>query len=330
MKEVLIVLIHAAHLLCVNVAGGGPLVCLWLEWRESRGDALAGRAGRFLAVASVPLLVVGILLGVALGWMLWSPMYQQVISDLGSRITWGIAEVVFSLVLLGLYAAWWRYSVNTSRWSRIARAILPLAACTNLLYHFPLLFVIIGQFVSQPDYESKPIDSAAFRSLLMNGEVLARAAHFWVASLAVSGVALMVYALRIGRREDNSEDTERIAIWGGRIALVPTLLQIPIGLWVLLNLPNDGPRRLMGDDLAGTILLGLSVVLALLLMHQLSSVAMGNTKRSALIRSVVVMILIVVLMTGTLRRAKTGAHADEAIGQKREPARSEVTKWQSN
>src|SRR5688500_10052682 len=42
-------LLLAAHLLCVNVAAGGPLVAAWLDWRGVRGDEAAGRAARWLA-----------------------------------------------------------------------------------------------------------------------------------------------------------------------------------------------------------------------------------------------------------------------------------------
>jgi hypothetical protein len=53
--EIAMTLLLAAHLLCVNVAGGGPIVGAWLDWKGTRGsEAGAGAAekrsslGRYL------------------------------------------------------------------------------------------------------------------------------------------------------------------------------------------------------------------------------------------------------------------------------------------
>jgi hypothetical protein len=46
--QLVLVLVFAAHLLCVNVASAGPLVAAGLDWLEGRGNRLAGEAGRYL------------------------------------------------------------------------------------------------------------------------------------------------------------------------------------------------------------------------------------------------------------------------------------------
>src|SRR5947207_6339075 len=56
-------LLLSAHLLCVNVASGGPLVAASLDWRGTRGDGAAAKAAAYLGRASL----VGLLAGAALG-----------------------------------------------------------------------------------------------------------------------------------------------------------------------------------------------------------------------------------------------------------------------
>src|SRR5262245_37683618 len=54
--EPVFTLLLIAHLLCVNVAAGGPLVCFWLEWRR---DDLARRVARSLGRWALVTLAIG-------------------------------------------------------------------------------------------------------------------------------------------------------------------------------------------------------------------------------------------------------------------------------
>jgi len=85
---------------------------------------------------------------------------------------------------------------------------------------------------------------------------------------------------------------------------MPTLLQILVGLWLLLTLPAGAQSSLMGTDLLGTSLLGISVLSALGLMHVLSAGAMGEVDQRLSRKAMVLMAIIVVLMSATLRRVR--------------------------
>ncbi|MCH7729496.1 MAG: hypothetical protein IH991_23915, partial [Planctomycetes bacterium] len=189
MGELGLILILSLHLICVNVSAGAPLVCVWLEWREGKGDRVAGQAGRYLAFAAVWLFLLGILLGLGLGYLLWSDHYRNVLMQIRSRVVFGIWEIAFSLVLMAAHAFWWKAAPTCSRKVRMVRSLLPLMAGTNLLYHFPGLFAIISK-LSYPSAGVEPIGSADFRGLMFSSEVMARSVHFWLASLAVTGVVL--------------------------------------------------------------------------------------------------------------------------------------------
>ena len=76
--------------------------------------------------------------------------------------------------------------------------------------------------------------------------------------------------------------------------LIPLL---PVGVWLVTQLPASQQQSLLGSDPLTTLLLGLSVMTALWLMHLLAAAAFGETDRKTSGRSVAVMLLIVTLMT---------------------------------
>jgi len=303
--EVVVSLVLSLHLLCVNVAVAAPLICLWCEWREARGSSLAGELGRFLARSAVVLFCAGMLAGLLVGVLVWSDKYASVLSHLESKVLFGIAELVFSLVLLTVYVPWWNRFPVCSKGHRALRSLLPLLAGTNLMYHFPLLFVIISNLTQLKSVPKGTLDAAGFRELMVDGEVIARVVHFWLASVAVTGGLIVWRAWRMMRDDTDNQKAASTALWGGRIAALPTILQLPVGIWLVLELPRGVQNGFMGGNLAATVLFGTSLVMALWLMHKCAAVALGDTKPRTLVAAMIAMIVVVVLMTGTLRAAKS-------------------------
>jgi hypothetical protein len=299
LSELILASLLAGHLLCVNVASAGPLVSIWLDWREAGGDDLAGKAGRFLSWTATTLLILGSCLGLLLGVCLWSDDYRTLLEIFQRRVSFGIWEIVFSLFLMLLCSVWWHLRRHTSRGGRILRTMLQFLAGTNLLYHFPFLFVILSDISKgRTEAPAEAIGSAQFRQLIADGSVLARVTHIWLASFAVTGLVLIVFAIRT----TTDSESARAGRWGGRLALLATVLQIPAGVWVLVQLPRAAQLGMLGGDpLASCLLLG-SIMLTLVLLHSLSAVAFGEAHRRALVQSTSVMILIVFLMTAVLRR----------------------------
>ncbi|HEX5102871.1 MAG TPA: hypothetical protein VFV87_03620, partial [Pirellulaceae bacterium] len=66
MLDLATTIVLIAHLLCVNVAAGAPILCVWLEWR---GDRLARKAAAYLGGMGLVTLIAGGLLGLAVGWL---------------------------------------------------------------------------------------------------------------------------------------------------------------------------------------------------------------------------------------------------------------------
>jgi hypothetical protein len=309
----------AFHLLCMNIAAAGPLVCAWLDWRSARGDEAAHRAAKFLARTSLAMFVVGAVFGILVAALFWNDAYHDLMHVFMYKIKWGAGELLFSLILMTLYAAIVTRGAPRGLAGKLGRAFIAILSGMNLLYHFPVLFIVISEVAGGYLEMPEKVDAAIFRNLMTESSVLARSVHFWVASFAVTGVALISFGKRLLRNDETQDIGSRIAIWGARIALVPTLLQILVGIWVLSVLPPLMQQRLMGRDLLTASAFGLSLIGALWLMHQLSAVAFGDTKPRTLKMAIHLMYAVVILMTFTSRLALARpAHADN-------PAKLEVS-----
>ena len=120
-------------------------------------------------------------------------------------------------------------------------------AGTNLLYHFPFLFLIISDVAAGHYVLEEAVDSARFRQFLVDPSIVARVVHFWLASFAVTGATLMLFSNK-GEAEE-AKDRKRYSIWGARLALAVTVCQLPVGLWVLSQLPRAAQQNVLGGDL---------------------------------------------------------------------------------
>ena len=303
MLQIFIGIVLGAHLLFVSLAAAGPLVAIGLQWRAPR-DPLAAGVGRRLAWLSVAALVIGAVLGLAVGAGLWNDAYAVVLRRLSSRIFFGVIELCFSLVLLLAYAVWWRRPPERAV-LRIVHGALAMLAGTNLLYHFPLLFVVLSDLVSTQSVHGESMGAGDFRELVSRPYVIARAVHFVLAAGVVAGAAVIGIAWHSGGQTESPD--RRAAMWGARIAIVPGLLQIPVGFWMISQMPAAVQRRIMGSDgLAGVLLL-LSVAIALWLLHQLSALAIGELTPRLMARTVLLTVILVVMMTVAGRRAHDDA-----------------------
>ena len=290
-------LLLAIHLLCVNLAGTGPLLLLWLEWKSHHGDTLATRLAQRLSIWSIAALFAGALTGLIVGMAYWSDSYQQALADvLMPKVKWAIAELGFSAVLMVAVALWWSKRPNVKRSWRWLRSGLNLLAGTNLIYHFPLLLLVLAQFrLGQLD-SSEMVTSAQFRVLITQPAVLSRAVHFIVASFAVTGIAFVVMAKLDLRRQLDASDAERTASWGARIALSSTLMQIPIGIWLVSHMPAPSQSQLMGKDPLALVALIAGILLTLGLLQSLAAISFGEKDKRHWSRAIWLMMFTVASM----------------------------------
>ena len=282
------------------MASGSPLICAWLEWR---GGLVELRASRSLVSLSIATLVLGGVLGLALGALKGTSDYWQLwVGPLGYKAAWGVLELMFSLVLLIGCWLWAGRQRSAARWPRIARAALLVLAATNLLYHFPFLFIVANRvWMEGLPAGHTSIDAATFRQLMMAQDTPALAVHVMLASVAVSGLVLAILGLQ--------QADSRLIGWGGRWSLAATLVQLPVGLWILGTMPADLQSRVLGTDGFATALFLISVVATLWLARELASLSMGESSRLAVLRSCAAMLIVVSLMTTLDQHARRVAAA---------------------
>jgi hypothetical protein len=302
----------SVHLLAMNVASAGPLLCVWLRGRGRRGDEVAFSAGRRLAYLAVGAIMVGVATGGALllaAWIDADQGYWEALTRFPSReLAYAAGEVVFSLVCLVVYAGMWnRWPTRLGDWLHGLWAVL---AATNLLYHFPPLMAVLGTLAVRPEFALEPvITRGVFRPLMVRPEILSQSVHFAIASLAVSAIVLMEVAGRLRRQAIELAAAQSAAgaaragqliRVGAATALATSLAQLFVGAWVLMVLPLSARNSLVGSDWLATGLFFLAVVATFALLHLLAIVALGDTHDRSVRRCGTLMVAVVVLMTGLL------------------------------
>jgi hypothetical protein len=312
--DVVLTLLLTAHLLCVNVASGGPVVGAWLDWQGWRGHEAAARAARSLARWSLAGFLAGAALGLVIGWLKWDPQYRALwLGPLSYKLLWAGLEAIFSLVLL---VGWWLClpgRAGGSGAAMAARGVAAILAATNLLYHFPVLFSIAARLHDTGQIAGERIGGAAFRQQMIIGETPALATHAVLASLAAAGVMLLTLSLRY-RRAGDEGGAGSIAVWGARWALAPSIAQLPVGLWTLAALPPAAQTQIMGGESAGTLLFVGALCATLWLVRDLAKIALGETQRPLLVRAITAMVLTVLLMTATQQRTRTAPQPNPSAG----------------
>lgn len=305
-------LLLTLHLLLVDVAMVGPLLAAWYDWRGvKRGEPALREMARKLALASLVTLAAGIVVGGVLlaGRYFTDERYMGAVAAVPrDRLWFALAELVFSLGCLTLYFALWR------RWQRGRwfHRLLAIAAASNLMMHFPALFAVISLISTRPGLMGRVLERDEFRRLLIDGQVLSRVVHVWLAALAVTGLVVVWLAIRALPPEgdgDISSDTNaggglrlRAIRSGGRLALTATMLQFPVGLWVALAMPEAAREPLLGGDAVASLLFLAALMLAMLQMHMLSALVLSQPTARQARRATAVLVALILLMVGTRLR----------------------------
>jgi hypothetical protein len=288
------------HLLAMNVASAGPLVCIWLQVRGRRGEEAAWQAGKSLSRWAVAGLFLGVVAGMAQGVMAWFDPSQGFADAVArfprSAVANFVGEVLFAFACLGIYAGEW------TRWRNRPwlHGLFAVLATTNLLYHFPPLMVVLNALAVRPEMVVEPtITRDIYRPLMLRPEILSQSLHFVVASVAAAGVALIFIARR--QRTAEPEGAQGLIVAGARIALAASLVQLAGGIWLLFELSPVARGGLTGDALLATGLFIAAIVVTLGLLHLLATIALGDTCDENVRRCVLLFLGVVFLMTTMLR-----------------------------
>ena len=316
-------IVLAAHLLLMNIAASGPLASVIIQFARKDDEQATRRLGQKVAGASLACFLLGAVFGVLGGWLMWLGGEARYFESLGrfpSKIFFGLWELGFYVLCLGAYIGWWKLRPPKSTGGNIALALVGLAAATNLLWHFPSLMTAVAH-VAATEPAGEAYDASAFRTLMFSAPVMSRWLHVWMASFATTGLFVSWYAHRLQRERENTPNVlQRASAWGGRTALVVTLCQLPIGMWLLVSSRQVEQDRLMGGELLPALFLLTSVVLALALMHQLAAIALsGGAPRNVTIAALL-LVATITLMSATLLLARGDAFRSAILSPLHIPA----------
>ena len=301
MIALVVVILLTFHLLSMNVSSGGPLLCAWLEWRGSRAeDGQSTKLAQAMALWSILLLLVGTAIGVVLVLVSMATGDRHLVDVLPlfrHKVGWGVLELICSFVWMGGYWAWLAWARPRTWATCTLHRLVAIASATNLLYHFPPLLTVMARAARGEIRVDGPVTPDIFRTLAFSSNVMAHAVHFALASLAVSALFLTWLARRAAQ-------PRQFFVVGARFALVATVLQIPIGIWLLISTSAAAQSRLLGGSAGGTGCFVASMLCAFYLLQTLAMVAVGEATEKLVRRSHWLLLLTVTLMVGTLHFAR--------------------------
>ena len=297
----MIILVLSAHLVAMNLASAGPLFCIWLGRRGEGNDPAWDELGRKLAWLSCGAMFFGMFLGG--GQMLFSTSagLLNALARLPSRGLWiAVAELAFSMVCLLLYAGCWR-SLRGHRWWH---ALLALLSSSNLLYHFPPLMSIFGKLANSPTWAaSKVLDRPALLQLMKRDEIVALSVHFVLASFAVSAIAVLWLSSR-SKDDDWEKSALPVARRAAWVALIVSAMQLPVGIWLLVTLPQSARTSMMGDSAIASLAFVGALLLTFVLLQRLLTIAIGRVESRDLRQVGWIVVTLVLLMTTTLYKSR--------------------------
>ncbi len=318
MLDLFLSTIFAFHLLCANVASAGPLYCIFLRSFAARSkDSWVSDVGRRLTIHSIVGLLLASLTGLLIGVVLWFKQDDAFFSSLSlfwPKIWWGSLEIIFSLVCYGAYWYLWPRAVRSPSMALTSlHVFIALLGTTNLLYHFPSLFGAIAYLARHPGQFESTLTPAQFRHVVYTGQILSLTVHFWLASIAVAGVYLMLIC-NLAKARESSPAAIAVGRSSARAALFVSLLQVPVGVWVLIQTDPLQQQSLLGGDIISTSFLGISVFLTFGLLHLLATMSFGDFTAKDVQKITVTLLLIVVLMSAALRRSRLVYQPESASG----------------
>lgn len=301
MSELIVTLILAIHLVVMNLASAGPLAFLWMK-RLNRGPGEGQSEVERLYLRIVRWSVAAFLVGMVTGVLLWLILPGDGLSEALDRFparafSFAGAELLFSLLCLLPLAFDWNF-LHSRMW---LGKLLALSSSTNLLYHFPPLMAIIGQLAVNPHWTSELVlHRSALLGLMSKGYVLALSCHFGLASLAVA--AITTFLLAKPTRDAELLLPIRTSIRkAAMVALIATLWQIPVGIWLLVSMSAATRTALMGGSLVGSIAFVAALTATIMLLQRLLSIVLGDCERRTIRATCWLMLVVIALMTGTLR-----------------------------
>ena len=149
------------------------------------------------------------------------------------------------------------------------------------------------------------LDRSAVRELMYRPEVVAPWLHYVLAAVAVTGAGplLMLYSSSGDKQGDAPKEAAMLRTVAG-VVLVASLLQLPIGVWLLTTLSNQSRTALMGESVLASLAFLAAMLVVFLLLGRLLKIALGEFAAGDLRVAAALMLMVVVLMSISTRYSR--------------------------
>lgn len=265
LMQTLLILGFYLHALPMNVVWGGSVVASVLFY-IGRGDtnSFTFKSAKALAV-SLPLFIsFAITQGIVpllFLQLLYGPAFYT------SSILMGVPWLgLLAILLFSYYAAYFviykvlkgEYKTATAVKASIVMVVMSVgfAAIAALFSSNMTLMQTPEKWVAM--YAANPHGTSLN---FAEPHIVPRYLHFFIASIAVTGMTLGIFGLYLVKR--NHEYSRWLLKLGSRIFMISTLIQIPVGLWFLKALPPEFAAAFMGRDQLVTAVFMASMALML-------------------------------------------------------------------
>ena len=293
------------HLLVIAIAAAGPLLCIPLNAKQlNRKDPAERNAywslGTTLNRHAIIALILGSVFGLIIAALVWNPDFHQRCHILKTRFIHLGIEWIFSFVLLLITHRWWLKRPDGLK-PFVFRSLLIILATTNLLYHFPIIFMLVHEvpatIVAELESTGAELSRAQFYEYAFSKSMLARWLHIVISMLMLSFAYLAVISLRSARDTNDlaQETAVRTVNWAARNVLILLFAQIGFGLMALLTMKNS--ELVMGGDPVVTALFAGGMCLMLLQMQQWTALMSRKIDPQAVARAVTTLIALFSCMT---------------------------------
>jgi hypothetical protein len=303
--QIIQILGQISHLLVIAVASAGPLLCIALNAKHLNRKDLSERdtywtLGTTLSRHANIALIVGSVIGLIVAYLVWNDDFHQRCHILKTRFMYAGVEWIFSCVLLLVTHRWWSKRPDGFK-PFLFRSLLIVLATTNLLYHFPIIFMLVHEItpedVADLNSSGAELSRQQFYEYAFSSSMIARWLHIVVSMLMISFAYVAVIALRLARdtTELARETAVRTVSWSARNILILLFSQIGFGLMALMTMKNS--ESVMGGDVVITALFGGSMCLLILQMQQWTALISRKIDPRAVARAVTTLIALFSCMT---------------------------------
>ena len=250
--HVLLLVTFLIHVILMNFIVGGSLLTLWdyLRGKPVKKDAnsIPTLIALTINFGVPPLLFVQVLYG-----------HLFYTSSLLMAVPWILVIPVLIIAYYGAYIFVYKYENK----KKLARVSLTLST----LFLLAIAFVYVNNITlsMSPERFIKYFENSKGWNLnLQEPSLIPRYLHYIVAAIAVAGLgraAFYHFSKAIDREEKIKERNDGLKIFS-----YATMMQVIVGVLFWFSLPDPVGKLLIGGDITFSLLLGLGIILAFLLI----------------------------------------------------------------